>query len=206
MCMYACGHMWVSSICLPSLSVSPLLTLSLSFCSAVLSALMTHISYLQLLPNPSSAGSGTDYCSQTPEERGAKQGGGWRVERDASVIQYTGGLRRPGHACERAHICMHVNILSAERSSMMPFHPFTLTFHIQNNSPYQYNTMWLSLQILNARRYEIYRNFIKATEHLISSLSLGEDPTATSRVVQHGFLNQQAQCSWLLRPLPAESE
>ncbi|XP_067445439.1 uncharacterized protein [Thunnus thynnus] len=62
---------------------------------AVLSALMTHISYLQSLPNPSSAGSGTDYCSQTPEERGAKQGGGWRVERDASMIQYTGGLRRP---------------------------------------------------------------------------------------------------------------
>lgn len=103
MCMYACGHMWVSSICLPSLSVSPLLTLSLSFCSAVLSALMTHISYLQSLPNPSSAGSGTDYCSQTPEERGAKQGGGWRVERDASMIQYTGGLRRPRYTCEHAH-------------------------------------------------------------------------------------------------------
>lgn len=52
-----------------TVSVSPLLTLSLSFCNAVLSALMTHTSYLQSLPNPSSAGSGTDYCFQTPEER-----------------------------------------------------------------------------------------------------------------------------------------
>ncbi|KAA8595642.1 hypothetical protein FQN60_010933, partial [Etheostoma spectabile] len=46
------------------------------------------------LPNPSSAGSGTDYCFQTPEERRAEQGGGWRVERDASVIQYTERSRR----------------------------------------------------------------------------------------------------------------
>lgn len=89
-----------------SVSVSPLLTLSRSFCNAVLSALMTHISYLQSLPNPSSAGSGTDYCFQTPEERRAEQGGGWRVVIDASVIQYTESLTRPAHACGLAH--MHV--------------------------------------------------------------------------------------------------
>lgn len=88
-----------------SVSVPPLLTLSLSFCNTVLSALMTHISYLQLLPNPSSAGSGTDYCFQTPEERGAEQGGGWRVERDASVIQYTERLRGPAHAYTST--CLH---------------------------------------------------------------------------------------------------
>lgn len=88
-----------------SVSMPPLLTLSLSFCNTVLSALMTHISYLQLLPNPSSAGSGTDYCFQTPEERGAEQGGGWRVERDASVIQYTERLRGPAHAYTST--CLH---------------------------------------------------------------------------------------------------
>ncbi|KAI4831082.1 hypothetical protein KUCAC02_002683 [Chaenocephalus aceratus] len=44
----------------------------------------------QSLHNPSSAGSGTDYCSQTPEEMRAEQGGGWGVERDASVIQSRG--------------------------------------------------------------------------------------------------------------------
>ncbi|KAI3377904.1 hypothetical protein L3Q82_009032, partial [Scortum barcoo] len=40
---------------------------------------------LTSLPNPSSTGSGTDYCFQTPEERRPEQGGGWRIERDAST-------------------------------------------------------------------------------------------------------------------------
>ena len=103
-----CGFLvFVSSV-----SVSPLLTLSLTFCDGVLSALMTHISYLQSLPNPSSAGSGTDYCFQTPEERRAEQGGGWRVERDASMIQYTEGSRGPAHAFEREHICMYNRMFS----------------------------------------------------------------------------------------------
>ncbi len=103
-----------------SVSVSPLLTLSLSFCNAVLSALMTHTSYLQSLPNPSSAGSGTDYCFQTPEKRGAEQGGGWRVERDASLIQYTERSRGQTHACECAR--MSVNIFTVEKSTKMVFH------------------------------------------------------------------------------------
>lgn len=95
-----------------SVSVSPLLTLSITFCDGVLSALMTHISYLQSLPNPSSAGSGTDYCYQTLEERRAEQSGGWRVERDASMIQYTQGSRGTAHACECEHICMYIRMLS----------------------------------------------------------------------------------------------
>lgn len=125
MCMYACVCVYVGTcgflVFVSSVSVSPLLTLSLSFCNAVLSALMTHISYLQLLPNPSSAGSGTDYCFQTPEERRAEQGGGWRVERDASVIQYRERSRGPAHACERAHICIYVNMSTAETSPKMFF-------------------------------------------------------------------------------------
>ncbi len=106
-CLCVCARVGTCEflVFVSSVSVSPLLTLSLSFCNAVLSALMTHISYLQSLPNPSSAGSGTDYCFQTPEERSAEPGGGWRVERDASVIQYTERSRGPAHACEHAHIC-----------------------------------------------------------------------------------------------------
>lgn len=63
--------------------------LCFSSCDTVPSVLMTHISYLQSLPNPSSTSSETDYCLQTPEERTEERGGGCKVEIDASMIQYT---------------------------------------------------------------------------------------------------------------------
>lgn len=86
---------------------------------------MTHISYLQSLPNPSSAGSETDYCFQTPEERGAERGGGWRGERDASVIEYTDRLRGLAHVCEHAHMCMCA-IISRADIQLQTVHPFAL--------------------------------------------------------------------------------
>jgi len=119
-CVYLCVHMGTCGCLLfvSSVSVSPLLTLSPSFCNVVLSALMTHISYLQSLHNPSSAGSGTDYCSQTPEEMRAEQGGGWGVERDASVIQ------------SRGPVCTHIHlfhIFTAENPQICFSRKYTIT-------------------------------------------------------------------------------
>lgn len=75
--LHVCGHMWVSGIRLLCLCVTfvDFVCASATLCPP---ALMTHISYLQSLPNPSSASSGTDYCFQTPKERRVVKGGGWR--------------------------------------------------------------------------------------------------------------------------------
>lgn len=71
---------------------------------------MTHISYLQSLPNPSSTSSETDYCLQTPEERTEERGGGCKVEIDASMIQYTEETRM----CACVDRSMDVYLLIAE--------------------------------------------------------------------------------------------
>lgn len=111
-CVCTCVWAHVGFWYLSPLSLCHLCWLCLSFCNAVLSALMTHISYLQSLPNPSSAGSGTDYCFQTPEERRAEQGGGWRVERQKEMPQWYNiqGDRGGGQH-------MHVNVHMYARMS-----------------------------------------------------------------------------------------
>lgn len=102
--LHVCGHMWVSGICLLRLRVTfvDFVCAAATLCPP---ALMTHISYLQSLPNPSSASSGTDYCFQTPKERRVVKGGGWRGKEMPQW--YNIQANRGGH---RVHVNVHTYV------------------------------------------------------------------------------------------------